>query len=316
MAKQKQSKGIRIILIAAGFLFVCGGFYLFVNGLISYIGQFGQRNWLVATASVINVDEYSDGYKNKSTRYNILYQYEAEGNIFTGQIRGSNAPKKLGETLEVKYDPDAPERSTPYLEPTFGIVASGIIGFLIFGFIGYRMIRSAMPEREKLKAESDFPPITKPKKASRKTVASPIADREIRQYEDRIFHEVCEIAKTSKEKHPSVEYAVWLECSNHPERNGFMPTRYSSWVFVSLCRNRVILESGENSGEWPGACDEIIRVKGRNRKLIISDTYKNSISEDLEVVAADYESSHSVYVENKEASDEMLAQACRVEWIE
>lgn len=34
MAKQQQSKRIRIILLVAGFLFVCGGFYLFVNGLI------------------------------------------------------------------------------------------------------------------------------------------------------------------------------------------------------------------------------------------------------------------------------------------
>ena len=310
MAEQKQSKGIRVILAAAGFLFVCGGFYLFVNGLISYIGQFGQKNWPVATAAVINVDE------NKSTRYNILYQYEAEGSIFTGRIQGSNVPKKLGETFKVKYDPNAPEKSTPYLEPAFGIVVSSISGFLIFGFIGYRMIRSAVPKKEELKAKSNFPSITKPKKASRKTVASPIADREIRQYEDRIFHEVCEIAKASKEKHPSVEYAVRLECSDRLERNGFMPTRYSSWVFVSLCRNRVLLESGENSGEWPSACDEIIRVKGRNKKRIISDTYKNSISKDLEVIAADYESSPSVYVENKEASDEMLAQACRVEWIE
>ena len=95
-----------------------------------------------------------------------------------------------------------------------------------------------------------------------------------------------------------------------------MPARYSSWIFVSLSRNRIILESGEDSGEWPGACDEIIQVKGKNKKLIISDTYKSLLLADLEAASNSYEASYFTYVENKKASDEMLVQACRIEWIE
>lgn len=316
MAKQKQSKRIQIILLVAGFIFACGGIYLLVNGINTYINQFDQKDWPVTTATVINVDEYRSGHKSRSTRYNILYQYEAEGNVYTGEIHRNNAPQKLGETFEIKYNPSEPEESTRYLEPTFGIVVSSLIGFGIFGFVGYRMIRSALPKKEKHRLEPNALQSTKLKEGNPQTAPRSIEVMEIRQNEDRIFNEVCEMVRTLKEKHPSVGYVVRLECSDHLEPKGYMPTRYSSWIFVSLCRNRIVLESGEDSGEWPGACDEIIRVKGKNKKLIISDTYKSLLSADLEAVTATYESNYFTYVENKEASDEMLAQACRVEWIE
>lgn len=317
MAKRKQSKRIHIILFVAGFLFSCGGIYFLVNGIHTYIHQFDQKDWPVATAVVINVDEYRNGHRrSRSTRYNILYQYEAESNIYTGEIRGNNAAKKIGETFEIKYNPDAPEESTRYLEPTFGIVVSSVIGLIVFGFVGYRMIRSALPLKKKHNLETSTLPNAKSKEGNPKTVPSSVEIMEIRQNEDRIFNEVCEMVRTLKEKHQSVGYVVRLECSSQLESNDYMPTRYSSWIFVSLCRNRIILESGEDSGEWPGSCDEIIRIKGNHKKPIISDTYKSLLVDDLEAVTIAYESSYSSYVENKNASDEILEQACRVEWIE
>lgn len=153
MAKRKQSKRIQIILFVAGFIFTCGGIYFFVNGINTYINQFDQKDWPVTNAAVINVDEYRDGHRgSRSTRYNILYQYEAGSNVYTGEIRGNNAPKKLGETFEIKYNPDAPEESTRYLEPTFGIIVSSVIGFIIFSFVGYRMTKSALPKKTQVKA--------------------------------------------------------------------------------------------------------------------------------------------------------------------
>lgn len=148
MEKQKQSKRVQIILFAAGFIFACGGIYFFVNGINTYINQFDQKNWPVTTASVIHVDAYRSGHKSRSKRYNIFYQYEVEGDIYTGEIYRNNVPKKLGETFEIKYNPDAPEESTRYLEPTFGIVISSVIGFVIFGFTGFRMIRSTLPKKK------------------------------------------------------------------------------------------------------------------------------------------------------------------------
>ncbi len=142
---------------------------------------------------------------------------------------------------------------------------------------------------------------------------------EIRQNEDRIFDEVCEMVRKLKQRHPSVGYVVRLECSDKIELDSELPNRYSAWIFVSLNRNRTILESGEDTGEWPDACDEIIRVKsfsGKNKKLIVSDTYNSSLEADLEVTSDEYEAGFLTYVENQEASDEILAKARRVEWID
>ncbi|MFR8001566.1 MAG: DUF3592 domain-containing protein [Hydrogeniiclostridium sp.] len=302
-----------------GIIFICFGIASFSIGITGYIEQLGQRDWSVTTATVINIDEYRSGHKNRSTRYNILYQYEANGNVYTGEIVKSNTPKTLGETLEIKFDPDAPENSTQYLEPAPGFVVSGVIGFIIFGLIGYRMIRGPLLKKKKSKPKTDTLQNKRFKEKNQKMTSSSTEVMEMRQHQDRIFQEVCEMVRKLKQKHPSVGYVVRLECSDKIELDSELPNRYSAWIFVSLNRNRTILESGEDSGEWPGACDEIIRVKsffGKNKKLIVSDTYNSSLAADLEIVTDEYEASYWAYVENKEASDEILGNACCVEWID
>ena len=54
----------------------------------------------------------------------------------------------------------------------------------------------------------------------------------------------------------------------------------------------------------------------RGGKLKVSDAYRGLLTADLEKITADYEASPDPYVENRAASEELLAQACRVEWIE
>ena len=75
---------------------------------------------------------------------------------------------------------------------------------------------------------------------------------------------------------------------------------------------RQILESGPDTGEWPDARDRITRIRGG--KLTVSDDY-GWLSRELEAITADYEAGPDAYAENKAASDEMLREACRVEWI-
>ena len=86
------------------------------------------------------------------------------------------------------------------------------------------------------------------------------------------------------------------------------------WIRRRSSRTKTILESGPDTTEWPDARDKITRVRGK--KLTVSDAYARLIEEDLESITADYEASPGTYVENREASREMLAEACRVEWIE
>ena len=115
-----------------------------------------------------------------------------------------------------------------------------------------------------------------------------------------------------QEKHPSVGYAVRLERSAPLEAAGYAPARYEAWLIVSLARNRTILESGPDTGEWPDARDRITRIRGG--RLTVSDDY-GRLSRELEAITADYEAGPDAYAENKTASDEMLREACRVEWI-
>ena len=143
----------------------------------------------------------------------------------------------------------------------------------------------------------------------RRSHESAVDSAEVKQNENRIFQEVCQLVRAFREKHPSVGYAVRLERSA-PLEPGPAPSRYSAWLIVSLSRNQTILESGPDTTEWPDARDEITRVRGK--KLTVSDAYARLIEEDLESITADYEASPGTYVENREASREMLAEACRV----
>lgn len=150
MKKRKQSKAVRIILLVAGSLFICASIYFLVYGIRNYARQFEQTDWEVTTATVINVETHRTVRHNlRDSSYDIYYQYEAGGNVYTGIIHRVNARRKIGETFDVKYDPEAPQNSTHYLEPTSGFVVSGFFGFVIFGAIGLRMIQSSFSKRKK-----------------------------------------------------------------------------------------------------------------------------------------------------------------------
>lgn len=148
MVKQKETKKVRFLILTIGIIFVCGGIYFLINGIHTYINQIDQENWCVSTATVINVNEYRSGHKRRSKCYDIIYQYEAENNIYTDTIYRTNSAKKLGDTFEIKYNPIAPNESTQYTEPNFGVVVSGFFAFLLFGYIGFSMIKSALPEEK------------------------------------------------------------------------------------------------------------------------------------------------------------------------
>lgn len=97
----------------------------------------------------------------------------------------------------------------------------------------------------------------------RKSHESAVDSAEVKQNENRIFQEVCQLVRAFREKHPSVGYAVRLERSA-PLEPGPAPSRYSAWLIVSLSRNQTILESGPDTTEWPDARDEITRVRGKS----------------------------------------------------
>lgn len=143
MAKHTRTGRVRFLILIIGIIFACGGLYFLIDGIHTYINQFEQEDWCVSTATVINVNEYY--YRNHKC-YDIIYQYETENNIYTNKIYRTNSARTLGDTFEIKYNPIAPNESTQYIEPTFGVVVSGFLAFFLFGYIGFRMIKTALYE--------------------------------------------------------------------------------------------------------------------------------------------------------------------------
>ena len=207
----KRFKGFNPMLFAAAVIFLCVTVYSLVSNVTVYVRQ---RNWPVTTATVIDVAE-------NGKEYNITYQYEARGNVYTGKLHRVRLRYGFGETLTVRYDPDAPEKSVRQGAMTRRSILTQAGLSVVFCLVGYCLIRRALPQKE-------------------------------------------------------------------PEG------------------------SSSDTGEWPDARDRITRIRGG--KLTVSDDY-GWLSRELEAITADYEAGPDAYAENKAASDEMLREACRVEWI-
>lgn len=176
------------------------------------------------------------------------------------------------------------------------------------------MIECSLPKKKRREDQADGRAARRVPRQKPRAAESTVDAAEVKRQESRVFQEVCELVRALREEHPDTEYAVRLERSAPLEPAGCAPARYSAWLIVSLSRHQTILESGEDTTEWPDARTEITRVRGG--KLTVSDAYRELLAADLEKITADYEASPDTYVENRAASEELLAQACRVEWIE
>ena len=125
-----------------------------IIGITGYLQQLGQKDWPMETAAVINVDQRTEssgsrhGYRHRRTVYDITYQYEANGNVYTGEIFEKQYTKKLGETFSIKFNPDTPNSSVEYTEPSLVPVLSGLAAFIVFGFIGFRMIQKSFTKNK------------------------------------------------------------------------------------------------------------------------------------------------------------------------
>ena len=299
----KRFKGFNPMLFAAAVIFLCVTVYSLVSNVTVYVRQ---RDWPVTTATVIDVAE-------NGKEYNITYQYEARGNVYTGKLHRVRLRYGFGETLTVRYDPDAPEKSVRQGAMTRRSILTQAGLSVVFCLVGYCLIRRALPQKEPEESAPERPVPKTPARKSRPAEGT-VSAAEVRQAEDRVFREVCQLVRDVQEKHPSVGYAVRLERSALLEAEGaeaeLLPGLELEGNYIRVDRNMAASVPGVF--EWPDARDRITRIRGG--KLTVSDGY-GRLSRELEAITADYEAGPDAYAENKAASDEMLREACRVEWI-
>ena len=153
----KRFKGFNPVLFAAAVIFLCVTVYSLVSNVTVYVRQ---RDWPVATATVIDVAE-------NGKEYNITYQYEARGNVYTGKLHRVRLRYGLGETLAVRYDPDAPEKSVRQGAMTRRSLLTQAGLSVVFCLVGYCLIRRALPQKEPEESSSERPAPKTPARKSR-----------------------------------------------------------------------------------------------------------------------------------------------------
>ena len=108
---------VRII----GVIFLLGAVFFAVQGVVIFARQMGQRGWVPAEAEVIWVDSRWESHGVRHSRstlvYDAGYRYTVDGASYTGSVTGTVMARQVGDRMEIKYDPSAPERSTHILTP-------------------------------------------------------------------------------------------------------------------------------------------------------------------------------------------------------
>lgn len=133
-----------ILLFAAGLF--CIGMTLWI--LISEISEYAQqKDWTAATAVVVDVSPHSGDY-------DVYYQYEATGDIYTGKF-SKVGKRALGETIEIRYNTDAPEKSNWVLEMGIKTILKDVFMIAIFWTLGARLIECALPKKKRREEQDD-----------------------------------------------------------------------------------------------------------------------------------------------------------------
>lgn len=131
----KQNKSLFSYFRFMGYVMMIVGIYLIVNGIKDYAEQSRQKGWITTAATVTDASSQVVRYPTKGrsrTYYTIVYEYEANGEIYTGSIGHLLSPRLVGDTITVKYDPEMPEENTTILSPnTHNLVVLLILGTAI-----------------------------------------------------------------------------------------------------------------------------------------------------------------------------------------
>ena len=144
MGKKRQKERFDILLFAAGLF--CIGMTLWI--LISEISEYvQQKDWTAATAVVVDVSPHRGDY-------DVYYQYEAAGDIYTGKF-SKVGKRALGETIEIRYNPDAPEKSNWVLEMGIKTILKDVFMIAIFWTLGARLIECSLPKKKRREDQAD-----------------------------------------------------------------------------------------------------------------------------------------------------------------
>ena len=171
-----RNKVIRVAVCIMGIVFMVTGIRMIIGGPMEYIEQQEQADWPEIRAEIVDISsrvEGSGGYKhsNSTTYYDFIIRYEVGGKVYTNESRNHTKIRQVGDSITIKYNPDAPASFTTTLTPSisnmvmlmvFGVVFA-VIGFFVSGAFALirKWRRRGLPEeKEELPPEEYVDPET------------------------------------------------------------------------------------------------------------------------------------------------------------
>lgn len=162
----KQNRSLFKYFRFMGLVMLIVGIGLIVDGIGDYADQSHQKDWISIEATVTDVSSQVVRYPTKGrsrTYYTIVYEYEANGEIYTGSIGHLLPPRLVGDTITVKYDPEMPEENTTILSPnTRDLVtllilgtAIAVVGFFLSG--GLELFRNLLRKKHTEEPKESVP---------------------------------------------------------------------------------------------------------------------------------------------------------------
>lgn len=162
----KQNRSLFAYFRIMGYVMMIVGIGLIVDGIGDYADQSHQKDWISIEATVTDVSSQVVRYPTKGrsrTYYTIVYEYEANGEIYTGSIGHLLSPRLVGDTITVKYDPEMPEENTTILSPnTRDLVtllilgtAIAVVGFFLSG--GLELFRNLLRKKHTEEPKESVP---------------------------------------------------------------------------------------------------------------------------------------------------------------
>lgn len=99
-------------------IFMIAGIILAGYIIYNYANECESAKWTSAQAAVIDMNSYEEGGIRRSghTVYVITYSYDVDGVQYEGACR-SYTPVIVGDSLEIKYNPESPSASTAITTP-------------------------------------------------------------------------------------------------------------------------------------------------------------------------------------------------------
>lgn len=171
MTKRKSSRladGIyRFLITVMGIVMMITGIRILVMGVDNFIQPIRHADWVTTSANVTDISETVikyNSFRDKRTRihYTWTYEYVVDGTHYTGEFGPLANSVEVGKSIQIKYDPDAPENSTGFIKQRFSNIVIAVIGLgvAVVGFFisGIRPLIRRLTGRDRPDKEEKLPP--------------------------------------------------------------------------------------------------------------------------------------------------------------